>query len=293
MSDKNDEIMDKLDGKSKKKEEDAKTEVKSEKASSSTIKKSESKELVKKELNKTDLKILDYKDFSTPAKMLELGEVLVKSGLVPLKTKEDVMTALMKGNELGLPFISSLSNIYPINGRPTLGVHIQRAILINKGIIIKKTEDAEPIYEFAKADKEGNAIKIPKKVKTDKGIVEKQVSVIVSTGTIKEQPESTLKRRIDYRTSYFFERELRQPNGTYKTMTATSSFTMSEAMQAELTDKDVWIKYWKRMLDARAFAIGAKEIADDLLQGIYSPSELSSNYYVNDEGEEVHIAEVQ
>ena len=93
-------------------------------------------------LTKSELELLDYADFSTPARMLALGEVLCKSALVPLKKPEDVVVALMTGKELNLPFITSMSQIYPINGRPTIGVHIQRALCIKAGILIKKIEDA-------------------------------------------------------------------------------------------------------------------------------------------------------
>lgn len=204
-------------------------------------------------LSKEELQTLDYNSFDTPARMLALGRVLVKSNLVSLKSAEDVAVALMTGKELGLPFITSLSQIYPINGKPTLGVHIQRAILINNGIIFNKVEDAEPIYAFA--NRENN-------------------NKIIATGTIKEQPENTGKKRIDYRTTYTFSRAVKMANGMFKEISVKSSFTMKEAIEAELTEKDVWVKYWRRMLDARAFVIGAREIADDLLLGIMTPNEL-------------------
>lgn len=250
---------------------------------------SSSKEVsIKAELTEKDLATLDYADFSTPARMLALGTVLCKSQLVPLKKAEDVVVALMTGKELGLPFITSVSQIYPINGRPTLGVHIQRAILLQNKIIIEKIEDAVGIYEFAKTDEQGKTIY--KEVNTAQGV--KQVPIILGTGTAEEQPKNSSKRLIDTRTTYKFIREIKMPSGKYKEQTATSSFTLSEATQAELMDKDVWKKYWKRMLDARAFTIGAKEIADDLILGLASPNELSSDFYINENGEEVHTATI-
>lgn len=236
-------------------------------------------------LSETELQTLDYNDFSTPARMLALGSVLAKSQLVPLKNAEDVVVALMTGKELGLPFVTSVSQIYPINGRPTLGVHIQKGILIKNGILINKTEDAVPIYQFAACDENGK----PKTTKNKDG---NSIPIIVSTGTADEQPPETLKREITKRTSYKFTRKIRMADNSYETMIVKSSFTLQEAIEAELTSKDVWQKYWRRMLDARAFTIGAREIADDLLLGMMSPSELSSNFYINEKGEEVHDAEV-
>lgn len=220
-------------------------------------------------LSEQELATLDYADFSTPARMLALGKVLAKSKLVPLKAPEDVVVALMTGKELGLPFVTSVSQIYPINGRPTLGVHIQKAILLKNGVVFEKIEDAKPIYQFATKDKK-----------------------LLGTGTIAEQPADSLKKRIDNRTKYKFTRQIKMANGKYKEMTAIGSFSLTEAAEAELTDKDVWTKYWRRMLDARAFTNGAREIADDLLLGIMTPNELDNDFYVNEKGEEVHNATI-
>lgn len=223
-------------------------------------------------LTEDELSTLDYNDFSTPARMLALGQVLAKSQLVPLKKAEDVVVALMTGKELGLPFITSVSQIYPINGRPTLGVHIQKAILLKNGILIEKVEDAEPLYEFVE-------------------IINEKPSILF-IGTLKEQPKDSRKKHIDTRTKYKFTRQLKQPDGSYKDMIAYGSFSLKEAAEAELTAKDVWVKYWRRMLDARAFTNGAREIADDLLLGIMTPNELDTNYYINNQGEEVHTATI-
>jgi len=223
-------------------------------------------------LTQDELATLDYADFSTPARMLALGTVLAKSQLVPLKKPEDVVVALMTGKELGLPFVTSVTQIYPINGRPTLGVHIQKAILLNNGVTFMKIEDAIEIYSYVK------------------NVGDKFEEIL--QGTKDEQPADTKKKLIGFRTTYEFSREIKRPSGKYKEITAKSSFSTMEAATADLLDKDVWKKYYKRMLDARAFTIGAREIADDLLLGIYSPNEVSNDYYINDANEEVHIANV-
>lgn len=230
-----------------------------------------------------DLSALDYVDFSTPARMLALGEVLVNSKLVPLKTPQDVMTALMTGKDLGLPLMASLSQIYPINGRPTIGVHIQKGLLIKNGIPFEKIEDAVNLYEFVKADKDGKPVFIDKVVNG----VNTKIPEVMGYGTIEEQPENTVKRAIDKRTTYQITRAIKMADGKFKTMTAKGSFTLSEAKEADLHEKDVWIKYWRRMLDARAFTNAVGEIADDITLGLRSPNEVSNDYYVNSNGEEV------
>lgn len=230
--------------------------------------------------NKQDLEALDYAEFETPARMLALGNVLVKSSLVPLKKAEDVFVCLKTGKELGLPFMASVTQIYPINGRATLGVHLQKALLIQNGIAFKKIEDAEPIYGFYLANDEGKPL-----------MDNNNQPKLVSTGILAEQPKKTVKspQPMDYRTTYTATRMIRLADGSFEKMTAKGSFTLSEAKEAELTDKDVWQKYWRRMLDARAFSILAREIASDVTNGIYAPNELSNNFYINESGDEVPV----
>ena len=68
------------------------------------------------------------------------------------------------------------------------------------------------------------------------------------------------------------------------------SYLYSEAVQAELVEKDVWKKYDRSLLKARAFTSGASEIASDVIQGMYGINELAmlSNrkFTINDNLEE-------
>lgn len=233
-------------------------------------------------LTKDDLTKLDYVDFNTPARLLALSEVLVKSKLCPLKTKEDAFVAIQTGKELGLPFVVSVSQIYPIEGKPTLGVHIIRGILLREGIYFKKLHDCEDYYEFAEKGEDGKAI-----------LGEGNKPIIVKKGFLNEQPENTLKKKIDIRTEYLFEREIKTPSGNWRTIEIKSSFGLVDVKMAELTTKTNYQKFFPRMLDARSFAIGAREIADDILNGIYTPSELIDStqpididYTIDNEGVE-------
>jgi len=212
------------------------------------------------------LTALDYTDFSTPARMLALGEILVKSKMCPLKKAEDVVVALLCGKELGLPFIASINEIYPINGSPTLGVHILKGICLSNGIVFEKTRDYEEYYEFVETDENG-------KVKLSNSTDATSYNVI-SKGFIDKQPKNTKRRVIDFITEYTLTRKIKQIDGTYKNLIAKGSFSLLEAKQAELLTKDNWNKYPKRMLEARAFAVASREIADDLLHGIMLPDEV-------------------
>lgn len=228
-------------------------------------------------LTKSDLATLDYNKFDTPARMMALGEVLVKSKLVTGKTKEDVVVCLMAGQELGIPFVVSLSQIYPIDGKPSLGVHIIKGLMLKNKILFEKTEDCVPLFMFIKKDKEGKPV-----------IVDGKPDVI-SIESKDKRPENTAtnNKPVGYRVTYKFTREMKMPSGKYKEQVAYGSFSTLDAKEAELHEKTNWKRYWKRMLDARAFSIGAREIADDIICGMLTPDELGANSYIDDNGREI------
>ena len=219
-------------------------------------------------LSKEQLATLDYVEFDTPGRMLALAEVLVKGDLCPLKKPADVMLALMTGKTLGIPLITAISQIYPINGRPSLGTHIQKGLALKHGIIYKRTRHYEPYYMFVEADSEGK----PKLIKKDG----KDVPVITGYGFLDEKPEKALKKEIDKVTEYELTREIQTPSGKWVTITQKGSFSLSEALQAELSNKDNWKHYPKDMLDARAFDRAMSEIADDIKGGLKAPEVLSN-----------------
>lgn len=243
------------------------------KASPSVVTTSENSKL--QLMSKEDLQTLDYSNFATPARMLALGEVLVRSKLVTKKTVEDVMVSLMCGKELGIPLVTSLSQIHAIDGKPSLGVHVIRGIILREKILSNKLEDFVPIYQFVETDEKG-VVKL-----------ENNLPIVLGIGTLEEQPENSKKRPIDTRTTYEFIRMIKMPNGEWREQKVKSSFTISDAKAAELLDKTNWKRYPKRMLDARAYAIGAREIADDFLNGIYTPDELGANSFIDDNGREI------
>ena len=74
---------------------------------------------------------------------MKLAEVLAKSKLVPKEYQDkpnDVLVALLHGNEIGLPPAQSLSSIAVINGRPTLWGDAGLALIEASGLLEAKDE---------------------------------------------------------------------------------------------------------------------------------------------------------
>lgn len=196
--------------------------------------------------------------------MKSIAQQVLRSNLCPLKTEGDVILAIITGQQYGFSIPTSISSIYPINGRPTLSVHLQRGLLQKAGIIWEKIYNFEPIYQFFGAKENADGSKTP---------------VLLGSGTKAELPEKSVigQSTGDYITKYRFSRDVKRPNGSWREQIVESEYRISEATAAGLFEKagDTWAKYPKRMLDARAFTIGAKEIGADILQGVYSISELA------------------
>lgn len=57
-------------------------------------------------------------------------------------------------------------------------------------------------------------------------------------------------------------------------MTATSRFTYSDAVQADMFEKDTYKKYPRVLISHRAFTLGARDIASDILMGVMETTEL-------------------
>lgn len=191
-----------------------------------------------------------------------IAEELVKSSLCPFKKPEDAMLAIITGQQYNFPFITSVNNIYVVNNRTAMSTHLHRALIIQHKIMFKKIYNYEPIYAFI--------------IKKDKLDGTKQ-NILVGQGILAEKQEGWISSTepIDRITKYRFTRIIKQIDGTFEKLETESEFKLSDAIQAGLSTKDNWKNFPQRMLDARAFSIGAKEIGSDILLGIYTISELA------------------
>lgn len=79
---------------------------------------------------------------------------------------------------------------------------------------------------------------------------------------------------IDFVTEYTFTRYVKNLGGIVK-QTAVSHFSLTEAQAAKFFEKDTYVKYARVMIGHRAFSLGAKDIASDIIQGVMETSELN------------------
>ena len=77
---------------------------------------------------------------------------------------------------------------------------------------------------------------------------------------------------IDFVTEYTFTRYVKNLGGIIK-QTAISHFSLTEAQNAKFFEKDTYVKYARVMIGHRAFTLGARDIASDVIQGVMETSE--------------------
>lgn len=209
----------------------------------------------------------------------KIGEVFVKGTLCAAKTIPDFVVATITGQQLNLPMMTSVNNIINISGKSALATHLMRALILRAGITYEKVCDFTPMYVYYEGELDATGILVAKKVKgTDATGQPTSTPIARGTGTLADMDETKFvagRQEVDRITKYIFTRMLKQADGSYKEMKVTSYFTMGDASKAGLLDKDNYQKYPARMLDARAFAIGAREIGSDVLFGMYTIAEIA------------------
>jgi len=220
-------------------------------------------------------KILNSVEVIELEKMRYFAKEVVKSGVSSFKREADVILVLIRGKELGLPYGVSVNNIFAINGKTGMSVHLHKALLTNAGVYFELQEDFVPVYAYG--------------LKTEKGFVP-----MGTTTSTKVEGFQVSPIIIDRQTTYYFERAMRMPiTNEIKVKKVTISYKLSEGEQAGLAEKDVWKKYTRSLLKARAFTLGSSEIASDIVQGMYGINELAmefgKDFTINEDLEETII----
>jgi hypothetical protein len=228
----------------------------------------------KSENQSLELAKTSFNNFRDLNDMLEFGKQICISELSPLKTPNDVVAALLMGKELGLGVMTSINNIYPINGKASSGIHIIAAQLLKAGITYSIIADYEPVFQVSLRTKDENGKDIPVLNKDAQG---NPVPVFVGKARHTQEVRENEKKGstiIDYVTIIKFNRVVKQPDGTYLPMEIISEFYYTDIPEA-LLKKDNWKNWLKLMMYSRCFTNGSKRIGDDVLLGLSETSELA------------------
>lgn len=255
------------------------------------------------------INLLDEKQLASAEIFLKKFMSSEKGGI---KSVADGLSILARAQDLQLPFTTCIEHIHVINGKTGIDVHIIKSLLSRAGVVWKCTKDYTPQYQYTDgntiyletqlpdycvkcrtakeavdATKDDTVGVYPVQWFTDlKGNVynefqvsEKCVKAINKAHALKLAGEGKFPviripaQPIDYVTEYEFKR-YRMINGKEREITAISHYSFSEAQNAELFSKDTYKKYARIMIGHRAFVLGARDIANDVLMGCMETTEL-------------------
>lgn len=255
------------------------------------------------------LNLLDEKQLASAEIFLKKFMSSEKGGI---KSVADGLSILARAQDLQLPFTTCIEHIHVINGKTGIDVHIIKSLLSRAGVVWECTKDYTPQYQYTDGNTIYLETQLPdycvkcrtakdaENVTTDdivgvypvkwftdlKGNVynefqvsDKCVIAINKQHALKLASDGKFPiiripaQPIDYVTEYKFTRT-RVINGKEVVTTATSHYSQSEALSAGLFDKDTYKKYPRVLVSHRAFTLGARDIASDLLMGCCETTEL-------------------
>lgn len=253
--------------------------------------------------NKTVATIKDLVTFKTLDELRAYGDEMAKTKFTPLKTGAEIVAAVLTGQELGLKPMFSANNIYPIEGKATLGIHAINKLLLEAGIFAEVIREYEPCVNFVMKGSDDLAVLVDSNNKevtrgADKKAPDGSGPVIIREGFADEEPKSSEikgKLIVNYKTVIKFTRKLKQADGTFKEVIAFGSYSYKEASSViinasgkRLTEKSNWINFPSQMCYARALAFGARRIGDDILGGLPETGEYADvkniEYTIKEEG---------
>ena len=253
--------------------------------------------------------LFDEKQLAAAENFLKRMATTEKGGI---KNANEGLAILMRAQDLKLPFSSCIEHIHVINGKTSVDVHIIRSLLARAGVTYECTKDYAPQYQYTDGNTIYNETQLPTycvRCRTAKEAEEKTDSENVGVYPLKWYQdlkggiynEFQLNDKcavalnkvhaaklvqegkfpvirvpaipIDFVTEYKFTRR-HIIHGEKVITTCTSRFSYSDATQADLLNKDTYKKYARVMIANRAFTLGAREIADDILMGMLETSEL-------------------
>lgn len=260
----------------------------------------------------TSLNVLNLFDEKQLANAEVFLKKIIASDKGGIKSVNEGLAVLMRAQDLQLPFSSCIEHIHVINGKTGIDIHIAKSLLSRAGVVWECVKDYTPQYQYTdgntiyletqipdycvKCKNSEEAAKIsngetvgiyPVKWYADlKGNVYNEFQVsdkcvkcinrVQAMQVAKDGKFPIIRvpaQPIDYVTEYKFER-YKMINGKERKITAISHFSFSEAQAADFFAKDTYKKYARVMIGHRAFTLGARDIASDILFGVMETSEI-------------------
>lgn len=226
----------------------------------------------------------------------------------------DGMALIMRAKDLNIPLSTAVEHVHIIQGKTGVDIHILKALCSRAGVTWECIEDYTPQYEYTDGTNVFLQTQLPSYCVVCKSIDEAEKATNVDKGIVGCYPlryyvdakgnrfnEFEVGTKwticsnrfhmmkvnseggygvvrvpatpIDYVAKYKFKRH-QMIYGEKVVTTSIGSYSYSEAVSAEMFNKDTYKKYPKVMIKARAWTYGARDIASDVCIGLMETSEL-------------------
>jgi hypothetical protein len=219
--------------------------------------------------------IVKHEEVDFLYKYKQIASVVLKSGLTPLETEDQVLAAILFGQELGLKPMSSVQNIVPVNGKITLSVAIMNSIALRNGVVWKVAKDYEVYKQYFDAHRN---YYLEEEVLAKVAAKEWQLASLADV----KNPETLEKLKAENKKVIMFTADDRIttikgrrtfPNG--EILEHEFSFLYSEAVNSKLVrEGSIWEKRPKLMCFNRALGGLLKLLVADFLNGAYETTEI-------------------
>ena len=255
------------------------------------------------------LNLLDEKQLATAEVFLKK---VIQSEKFGIKSVQDGLAVLIRAQDLRLPFSTCVEHIHVINGKTGVDVHIIKALLSRAGVTWDCTKDYAPQYQYTDGNTIYLDAQLPEycvRCRNEKEAEEKTTLDVVGvyplkwytdlSGNVYNEFQYSDKcaiavnkahavklskegkfpiiripaQPVDYITEYKFTRYQQICGKTIK-RTAISHFSLADATTAGLVSRENYQKYGRIMVATRAFTLGARDIADDIIMGCMETTEL-------------------
>lgn len=218
-----------------------------------------------------------------------------KSNLCPkhLKNKPlDIVMTAQLGSDLKITRLTAMSNVYIIDEKPTLSVHLYKALLLRGGVTWKIKKVAEAMYSYK--DTTGNSYTLEELKDTETfKMFPFSTDSLPTTFTAEIAPkykDKILVFRSKAPVNYITQIEFIRPSNG---MVIMQEFYYKDAKDAGYLEGSNanWTKRYKNMSLARCFTEGARNIAPDLVFNMYHRDEILDETKKEYVAEDLDIAE--
>lgn len=204
--------------------------------------------------------------------LLDYCKPIAESGISPFRDPGQVAAVALWSLDKDINLIDALSHAFILNGKIAIDSHLIRGLLQKAGVTHKYLKNYKKIYNYIFKDQVYEQEDIDSNPEMFKIFFNIDALKEWRTNNPDKKAITTVLRSaqpIDIVTEIEFTRIRNN-----KVTTHVSSFSIKDAEVAGLLTKTNWQNYPKLCLAARAYVIGAREIADDIIFGMYNPDEL-------------------